>query len=271
MAERSLTFGPFRLDLFQNRLWRQEQPIALRPQSLAVLRYLVLHADRLVTKAELRQHVWGGPHVTDYGAAGVCARDSRGVRRYGGGAAVSRNGRPAGVSVSAGAGRHAPAAADGGPRRGPPGGSRVAARALAVGQGGPAPVRLPQWRSRDRQDDGGRPVCWPACPRRPRWASGGASASSTMARGNRTCPSWRRWGSSAQAPQREALRRVLRRYAPLWLVQLPGLLSEAELERLQRQLQGATPARMLRELAEALDVLTADHPAGAGARRPAVE
>jgi DNA-binding winged helix-turn-helix (wHTH) protein len=65
VAGRSLTFGPFRLDVFQNRLWRQTQPIALRPQAFAVLRYLVLHSDRLVTKAELLQHVWGGRQVTD--------------------------------------------------------------------------------------------------------------------------------------------------------------------------------------------------------------
>jgi DNA-binding winged helix-turn-helix (wHTH) protein len=37
----------------------------LRPQSLALLRYLVAHPGRLVTKAEVRQHVWGGTHVTD--------------------------------------------------------------------------------------------------------------------------------------------------------------------------------------------------------------
>src|SRR5262245_51533434 len=65
VAERSLTFDPFRLDLLQNRLWRQEQPIALRPQAFAVLRYLVQHSDQLVTKAELLQHVWGGRQVTD--------------------------------------------------------------------------------------------------------------------------------------------------------------------------------------------------------------
>jgi predicted ATPase len=46
----------------------------------------------------------------------------------------------------------------------------------------------------------------------------------------------------------------------MWLVQLPGLVSNAELERVQRQVQGATQARMIRELAEALDVLTADTP-----------
>jgi predicted ATPase len=53
---------------------------------------------------------------------------------------------------------------------------------------------------------------------------------------------------------------ALRRYAPMWLVQWPGLLPEAELQRLQHQLQGATVARMLRELADVLDVLTVETP-----------
>ena len=39
-----------------------------------------------------------------------------------------------------------------------------------------------------------------------------------------------------------------------------GCCRETELERLQRQVQGATPARMLRELAEALEALTAETP-----------
>jgi predicted ATPase len=43
-------------------------------------------------------------------------------------------------------------------------------------------------------------------------------------------------------------------------MQLPGLVSESELERLQRQVAGATQARMQRELAQALDVLAADTP-----------
>jgi predicted ATPase len=59
-------------------------------------------------------------------------------------------------------------------------------------------------------------------------------------------------------PERDAVRTVLRQYAPMWLVQLPSLASEPELERLQGRVHGLTPARMLRELAEALEVLTAD-------------
>ena len=63
--EHHLAFGPFHLDDAQCRLWRGDQVLPLRPQSLALLRYLVEHAGRLVTKAELRQHVWTGTHVTD--------------------------------------------------------------------------------------------------------------------------------------------------------------------------------------------------------------
>lgn len=60
-----LTFGPFRLEMTQGRLWRGDQVIPLRPRSLAMLRYLVAPAGRLVTKAEVHQHVWAGTHVTD--------------------------------------------------------------------------------------------------------------------------------------------------------------------------------------------------------------
>ena len=53
---------------------------------------------------------------------------------------------------------------------------------------------------------------------------------------------------------------VLREHAPLWLLQMPSLLSHAEREVLSRELLGATRERMLREMAEALEVLTTDQP-----------
>src|SRR5262245_54375552 len=61
----SLTFGPFRLEVAQGQLWQGDQVLALRRRSLAVLCYLAEHPGRLVTKAELQEHVWGGTHVTD--------------------------------------------------------------------------------------------------------------------------------------------------------------------------------------------------------------
>jgi predicted ATPase len=65
-------------------------------------------------------------------------------------------------------------------------------------------------------------------------------------------------GQLGQGPARDAVRAALDQHAPLWLAQLPSLVSESELGRLQGRLQGVTRARMLRELAEALEVLTAD-------------
>src|SRR5262245_4336305 len=70
------TFDAFRLEPPPGGLWRGDVRLALRPRSLAVLRYLVAQAGRLVTKAELRQHVWGGVHVSDT-VLRVCVQEIR--------------------------------------------------------------------------------------------------------------------------------------------------------------------------------------------------
>jgi hypothetical protein len=63
--EHHLAFGSFRLDMTHGCLWQGEHSLALRPRTLAMLCYLAEHPGRLVTKAELRLHVWAGTHVTD--------------------------------------------------------------------------------------------------------------------------------------------------------------------------------------------------------------
>lgn len=65
-------------------------------------------------------------------------------------------------------------------------------------------------------------------------------------------------GRLARMPGRERLIPLLRRVAPTWLAQMPALVDERE--ALQHQIFGATPERMLREIAEALESLTADTP-----------
>jgi len=50
---------------------------------------------------------------------------------------------------------------------------------------------------------------------------------------------------------------ALKQYAPAWLVQLPGLVERQELALLQRQAQGTSRERMLREMAEAAELFTA--------------
>jgi len=54
--------------------------------------------------------------------------------------------------------------------------------------------------------------------------------------------------------------RLLNQHAPTWLLQMPGLLDAAEFEALRRKTAGAAKERMLRELAEALEMLTAEQP-----------
>jgi DNA-binding winged helix-turn-helix (wHTH) protein/tetratricopeptide (TPR) repeat protein len=63
-----------------------------------------------------------------------------------------------------------------------------------------------------------------------------------------------------QDHRRAGLVDLLRQQAPTWLQQLPWLLEEGDWENLQRAVIGATRERMLREMAEVLESLTADRP-----------
>jgi len=67
-------------------------------------------------------------------------------------------------------------------------------------------------------------------------------------------------GRLGRGPYKAFLLSVLQQYAPTWLAQLPSLLSSVELETVQRRIQGATRERMLREIADAFDALSAEHP-----------
>ncbi|MDD2769796.1 MAG: winged helix-turn-helix domain-containing protein [Methylococcus sp.] len=58
-------FPPFRLDIANARLWRDEQALPSRPKTLAVLHFLVTHTGQLVGKAELLDAVWGHRHVSE--------------------------------------------------------------------------------------------------------------------------------------------------------------------------------------------------------------
>lgn len=67
-------------------------------------------------------------------------------------------------------------------------------------------------------------------------------------------------GRLCRAPGHKDLVKVLRQYAPTWLAQMPALLTSQDRETLPKWLLGATRKRMLRELAEALEIFTAHHP-----------
>jgi hypothetical protein len=61
-------------------------------------------------------------------------------------------------------------------------------------------------------------------------------------------------------PDGDKLVEILHRLAPAWLAQMPSLVSAEDRARLQGLVQGTTQQRMLREMAEALEVIAADAP-----------
>jgi hypothetical protein len=64
-------------------------------------------------------------------------------------------------------------------------------------------------------------------------------------------------GQVCRGPGGDAVVQLLAAQAPTWLLQFPALLTRAHRELLQRELLGATRERMLREIGEALETLTA--------------
>jgi DNA-binding winged helix-turn-helix (wHTH) protein len=56
-----LSFPPFRLDLIEDRLWKDGREVQLRPKPFAILRHLAQRPRRLVTRSEIVQAVWGSP------------------------------------------------------------------------------------------------------------------------------------------------------------------------------------------------------------------
>ena len=58
-------FGDCVLDTARHELRRAGVPVPLERKVYHVLAYLVQHAERLVTKDELLDHVWPGVYVTD--------------------------------------------------------------------------------------------------------------------------------------------------------------------------------------------------------------
>jgi DNA-binding winged helix-turn-helix (wHTH) protein len=55
----TLSFPPFRLDVAEERLWKDGRELRLRPKPFAILHYLTQHPRRLVTRSEIVEAVWG--------------------------------------------------------------------------------------------------------------------------------------------------------------------------------------------------------------------
>lgn len=263
-----VSFDHHRFDPQTGRLWAGRREVALTPRAAAVLAALVARPGELVTRHDLFRSVWGDTIVGD-AALTACIQELRG-------ALGDDARRPRFIET-----RH---------RRG----YRFAARVL------PAPAHPPRTLppaprrpagvvvGRDDELDelqacleravsGHRQIVFvtgeagigkttliaqflaeSAGSAGPRIAQG--RCIDTHGAGEAYLPLLEAMTRLCREPGGQSITRLLRQHAPTWLAQMPSVLSASERRALERQSSGITRERMLRELAEAAEVLAADVP-----------
>ena len=271
--ENRIIFDPFCLDRDNECLWRGSQIIKLRPKAFAVLNQLVGRPGQLVTKEELLNHVWADTFVGD-AVLKVTIRQlrdalddnpkfpefietahRRGYRFIG--QISDRGNSPARAHEISSIRVMSP----------------TNSRTEVVGRDA-ALSRMQSWL--EKVLSGERQIVFVAGE-----AGIGKSALvdafvSSMTSDDRTIRICRgqcleRYGTNeAYLPvldaivgmcrERPTVVDVLRSHAPMWLLQMPSLVSVSERELLSREVFGAARERMLRELGAALDALTSEQP-----------
>jgi DNA-binding winged helix-turn-helix (wHTH) protein/predicted ATPase len=270
-----LIFGPFRLDLRDERLWRDHEATPLSPKTFAVLRCLVTQAGQLVTKEALFEAVWPATVVSE----SILTVAIRTLRRVLGDQAHA----PRFIETVHGRGYRfiAPISATMPPERPtmlerprPSPASPISRLTLFVGREAEL-AQLAQWWTIVQQGQRqvgmivgepgiGKTALVEAFVAQVRatadvWVGHGQCMDHYGA-GEAYLPVLEALGRLCRGPEGVPLIAVLRQYAPSWLVHLPALLAPEDRERLAHTASGVTPTRMLRELAEALEVLTAARP-----------
>jgi DNA-binding winged helix-turn-helix (wHTH) protein len=263
----SVRFGPFHLDTENACVWRGGEALHLTPKAFAVLRALLACPGRLVTKDELWQSVWPGIAVSD-AALTVCIREIR-LRLHDDAKApriietVHRRGyrliaqtvRDTGTAMAAptsaewrssplvGRGRelerlhsHLARAASG-----------ERQFVFVTGEAGIGKSRVVDaFLARVAETEEVR-IARGLCIE-------------YRGSGEPYLPVLDAIGRLCREAEAEGTLSVLSQYAPTWLEQLPGVVSAKVREAPQPLFPGATRDRMLREMADTLEALSADRP-----------
>jgi len=258
-------FHAFRLDTVNHCLWRGEERVSMAPKAFDVLRYLVEHADRLVTQDEILTALWPETYV-----------NPEVIKKY-----------ILGLRKALGDPRDKPEFIETFPRRGyqfiapvsevisgAPAGCGVNAARKMVGREG-AMAELDDYLGQTLNSQ--RQVVFitgeagigkttlvdafhQAVANRPNLriirgqcveGFGGKEAYYPVLE---AIGQWVREASGGQVVQ------TLAKQAPTWLIQFPSLIKSEQREALQKEIHGATRERMVREICEALETLTAQDP-----------
>jgi len=264
-------FPPFRLDTENQCLWRRsegpdDQRVMLTPKAFAVLSYLMEHAGRLVTQDELLEAVWPDtfvqPEVLKYqiadirGTLGDRARNPLFIET------LPRRGYRfvAKVTEDNPAGALTPASPDRGKlvgRERELGALRDCLRKALKGQrqivfitGEPGigkTALVDEFQRLAAAEEPSFRIARGQCVE----GYGGMEA---------YYPILEAVGQLCRGPGGKRVVDILAAQAPTWLVQFPALLNRDQRQMLQREIQGATRDRMLREIREALDTVHVEAP-----------
>lgn len=262
-GDRHVSFGPFRFDARTGELWRDRMQVRLTPRAASVLAMLTERAEQLVTKEELFDQVWGGLAVSDdaltsciqelRGALGDAARrpqfietrHRRGYRLMVPVAQVTDIGQP--LVASAGSSKLVGRVSEmeqlqrrfglalSGQRQlvfvtGEPGIGKSALAAAFTDTIDRRRVRIAQGQCLDHHGVG-EPYL----------------------------PLIEALTRLAGAPDGAAIKTALAAQAPSWFRQMPSLWTQAQRRAMETR-GGATRERMLRELTQAIEAMTADAP-----------
>jgi predicted ATPase/DNA-binding winged helix-turn-helix (wHTH) protein len=286
---RHIHFAPFALDLVNECLWKGPEAIKLRPKTFAVLEHLVSKPGELVTKHDLIAAVWPDTYVGD-AVLKVAIRQIREAlsddpksprfietahrRGY---RFIAEINPIATVVPEQSQAQPRVALTRSNPPRGPKGShyenaERSHDESAFVGRDD-ALSRMHEWF--DKARDGECQVVF---------VTGEAGIGKTTlieafmrriaADGSvRICSGQclEQYGmSEAYLPVLDAITQlcrnnpvvvgVLRAFAPMWLMQMPSLVTASDRESFGREAAGATRDRMLREICEALEALAAHQP-----------
>lgn len=261
-ADRRVTFEGFALDVVNEQLLHGDEIVALTPKAFAVLRCLVEHGGQLVRKTELLRAGWADTHVTEAVLKGSILE----IRR----ALGDDSGAPRFIETV--------------PRRGyrfiAP---RTSPRRTAMSDGAPVGLvgrdgvlamldeRLERARAGRRQlvfvsgEAGiGKTSVIDAVVAR---AAGDPETMTVQG----TClehfgateaylPVLDAFGRLLRGPDGRRVLDVLERHAPTWLVEFPWLERSGDVTPLRPDRLGVTKERMLREMADAIEALSASRP-----------
>jgi DNA-binding winged helix-turn-helix (wHTH) protein/tetratricopeptide (TPR) repeat protein len=279
---RKITFDDFTLDTNNESLWKGAQIIHLRPKSFSLLRQLITHPGELITKDTLMKSIWPDCNIGEE-ALKHCVRE---IRKALGDTAeiphfietVHRRGYRF-ITV------RAPKPRDNEGKRS----SFKAAKQDPSGDSGPFVGRqteLVQLQQHlDKATEGSRQIVFLsgeqgigktrlvdafldiATSGKKACHHTGSSPNPWIARGQciqshgsaeAYMPFLEALTELCRMPERRRIVAALHRYAPMWVSQMPSLANSARMRDIQRNIQDANRERMLRELAEAFEELTAD-------------